>query len=418
MKVTFCIYDKPDAVGGPTSWVQRLLPSLRDREIDVRCLFLMHWGESGPALEFLRSQDFPCEVVRAHDRTVDRVEWIVDRICSNQPDIFVPNHVVAGYYATPYLARAGIPTVGILHSDDPYYWAIQDEFVFGASEYRVSALVCVSKEIEQQVLARNPQPTSVRRIPYGVPIPALSAERNEGPFRIGYVGRLTQEQKRIGDVTLALCRATEEIPNVEAVIYGDGPDKELVESILAARPKAKVVSAGAVSANVIQNELRECHAVVLLSDYEGLPISLLEAMACGCVPICRRTRSGIGELIEHEVTGLLVSDNVDSFVAAVRRLHEDRALLAALSANARELIVNDFSTDRSADQWASMLGELQRERRGSVKRPRAIALPSFNPALESADMRNAEPSLVIQSLRRARMIAGRWRRPLGLNRAE
>jgi glycosyltransferase involved in cell wall biosynthesis len=377
----------------------------------------MHWGESGPALDFLLSQGFPCEVVRAHDRTADRVQWILDRVRSDPPNVFVPNLVVAGYYAGRQIKRAGIPTVGILHSDDPFYRAIQDEFVFGQAEYRLSALVCVSKELEQQVSARHPQSTSVRRIPYGVATPALPVRRNDARLRIAYVGRLVEEQKRISHVALALCRATEEIENIEAVIYGDGPDRALVENILAARPTANVKLAGAVSSNEIPNELSNCHAVTLLSDYEGLPISLLEAMACGCVPICKSTRSGIGELVQQDVTGLVVSDE-KSFVSAVRRLHEDRALMSALSANARELIAKNFSTEHCADEWASMLRQLQPDRHAEIKRPRTIVLPPFNPALESAEMRESGPSLVVQSLKRARMIAGRWRRQLGFYRAQ
>ncbi|WP_371821102.1 glycosyltransferase [Chloracidobacterium sp. D] len=44
---------------------------------------------------------------------------------------------------------------------------------------------------------------------------------------------------------------------------------------------------------------------VLLSDYEGLPIALMEAMATGLVPICTAMRSGIGQLVVDGVTGCM-----------------------------------------------------------------------------------------------------------------
>ena len=99
MKVTFCVYDKPDNVGGPVTWVQRLLPALRERGIESRCLFLLHWGDTGPALRALRAQGFDCQAILAPDHTEDRVRWILDRVRADPPDVFVPNLVIAGYFA-------------------------------------------------------------------------------------------------------------------------------------------------------------------------------------------------------------------------------------------------------------------------------------------------------------------------------
>ena len=39
---------------------------------------------------------------------------------------------------------------------------------------------------------------------------------------------------------------------------------------------------------------------------------MLEGMACGCVPVCLAMRSGIPELVQHSVSGLIVGDREDS----------------------------------------------------------------------------------------------------------
>jgi colanic acid/amylovoran biosynthesis glycosyltransferase len=64
---------------------------------------------------------------------------------------------------------------------------------------------------------------------------------------------------------------------------------------------------------------------VLLSDYEGLPVSVLEAMASGVVPICLDTRSGTQEAIQHGVNGLIVKDRADDFFTSVEALQGDPA---------------------------------------------------------------------------------------------
>jgi len=233
IQVTFCAYDKPDSVGGPLTWMSQLLPSLREHGIESRCLFLTHWGDTGPYLEKLRADGVPCQQIDCHDHTKNRVSWILSQLQKDPPDIFVPNLVVAGYFASRWVRDACIPTVGILHSDDDFYRGIQDEFVFGRKPYRVSALACVSSELEKQVIERRPKSTSVHRIPYGVDVPSYKVDRLPGRLRLAYVGRLAEEQKRISDLTLALCRITQQLPNTEAVLYGDGPDLCNVENILA-----------------------------------------------------------------------------------------------------------------------------------------------------------------------------------------
>src|SRR5262249_8457385 len=143
-------------------------------------------------------------------------------------------------------------------------------------------------------------------IAYGVPIPTKLVEAPTSVFRLIYIGRLIQEQKRVIDVVTSLCAATQHISNLEAWIVGDGPERHAVEHIIRAKGNGRVRLLGWVENANIYNVLAQCHGLVLLSDYEGLPISVLEAMAVGVVPICLDMRSGIREAVEHEVNGLIV----------------------------------------------------------------------------------------------------------------
>jgi glycosyltransferase involved in cell wall biosynthesis len=415
LKVTFVAYDKPDNVGGPPAWLQRLLPALRGNGIEARCLFLLHWGETGPSVEFLRAQGFDCPAILAPATTEERVRWILTRLRENPPDVFVPNLVVAAYLAARWVRQAGIPTVGILHSDDAFYRGLQDQFVFGRKLDQLSAVVCVSQELERQVQARKPAVTRVARIGYGVPVPETTVRHQPAGLRLAYVGRLAEEQKRISEVTRALCRITREIVGTEAVIYGDGPERESVERILASEGAGLPVRlAGLIDSNRIQEHLLACDVIVLLSDYEGLPIALMEAMACGCVPVCLRMRSGIPELVDDGVTGLLVDDRGDDFVAAIRRLRDDHALWEKLSQAARARIKERQSIAASAGEWIELLGEIdcQSPSPHLIKLPRYLRLPAVHPALASADVRRVGPPLSVRFYRRTRMLAGHFKRRL------
>jgi glycosyltransferase involved in cell wall biosynthesis len=343
------------------------------------------------------------------------VRWILDELRESPPDVFVPNLIPAGFFAGRWVRAAGIPTVGILHSDDDYYRAIQDEFIFGAEKNRISAVVCVSRELEHQVRDRKPVHTIVRRIPYGVPLAAWRDEPGSNGLKIAYVGRLSDEQKRITDVTRALCRATAVVPGAQAIILGDGPDRGAVERIIEdAGPQSSVRLVGAVPGHAVQEELRSCDVITLLSDYEGLPIALLEGMASGCVPVTCRMRSGIPELVEHAVTGLIVEDRSHGFVSAIRRLNDDPALLKRLRSAARVRIEREFSQDASTESWASLFRELAPTHRVSHSfiPPKRFSLPRRNGNLESQSARDSGPSLPELLYRRGRMFAGRLRRRL------
>jgi colanic acid/amylovoran biosynthesis glycosyltransferase len=299
----------------------------------------------------------------------------------------------------------------VLHSDDAFYRGLLSEFVFGADTYQLSALVCVSKFLEQAVLSQRPDRVLVRRIPYGAPLPQRVARKPNGKLRVAYVGRLVEQQKHISEVTRALCRAISQVVNTEGVIYGEGPARPAIEQILREQAEGLPVHMGGrVDSDQIQDRLLECHALALLSDYEGLPISVMEAMACGVVPICLRMRSGVPELIEDGVTGLLVRDREGDFVAAVRRLREEPGLWERLSRAARAKIEADYSDEACAALWESFLRELHSTTRPNraLRIPHRVTLPSIHPALAREDHRR--PPLYRLFLQRSRRAAGRIKR--------
>ncbi len=414
MTIDLCGYDKPEVAGGPVVWLQRFPLAMRARGFDIRIrLISWHDPKDGVAFQSLQERGFDVLGKESEDRCGD-VQWLLAQTSKSPADAFIGNLVVAGLYAGKHLRRQGIPTIGILHSDDTFYRGIQDEFVFGRKDLQLSSVVCVSRELEDQVRRRNPIATEVWRIPYGVPIPDTCVEPTPSRFRIAYVGRLAEEQKRISETTRALIRVCRAIPDAEAVIYGDGPDRGSVEAILATEGQNVAVRmAGNIPNSQIQEELLQFDVITLLSDYEGLPIALMEAMACGCVPVCLAMRSGIPELVQDGVTGVIIADRDASFLNAMTRLRADLEWRHKLSLNARSKIIEEYSDQLAGDQWAVRLKSIYKPgQRRKIFVPRKITLPPRNPAIESESHRMAPPSAIVRFLRRSRMLAGRLRRRL------
>ncbi|MFT6841265.1 MAG: colanic acid/amylovoran biosynthesis glycosyltransferase [Psychroserpens sp.] len=414
MKVTFCAYDKPDSIGGPITWLQHLLPDLKKRGLDVRCLILFHAGETGPLYEHLTSEGVPCQTSSFKTYTEDNIRWILERLKEDLPHIFVPNLVVAAYYAAKWAKKAGIYTVGVSHSDDSFYHAIQKEFIDGSKDFRLSGMVCVSSELEKQLNAsRFEDELLIERIPYGVKVPSEKAQREDDNLKVVYVGRFAEEQKRISEVAKSFCRMTAAIPNVSAVFYGDGPNKGNLETVLKTEGKNLPVSiAGSIPSHKIQGKLLEAHVIVLLSDFEGLPISVLEAMACGVVPVCLKMKSGITEQIKHGVTGFVVNDREDDFLNAIKTLQADRSLWNTMSENAKQFIAGNFTLEQCYDKWYNYLSSFKSQKVEIVTIPKSFKLPKVHPYLARADWRKENKTIgIINNLKlklvRTRMYLGR-----------
>lgn len=106
--------------------------------------------------------------------------------------------------------------------------------------------------------------------------------------------------------------------------------------------------------------------LVSTSYSEGLPMCILESMACGC-PCVAPTVGGISEVIEHEQDGMLYNrkDGVDAAARLVRSLTSDVALQQTYSANAAKTIADKFTLDHMVDSYMRLYEEICSGRRAS-----------------------------------------------------
>lgn len=130
--------------------------------------------------------------------------------------------------------------------------------------------------------------------------------------RIIFVGRLNKE-KNLSNLIEAITET-----NLTLDIYGQGDIRTKLED-KAKKLGAKVNFMGAVPNDELPNILNRYRYFILPSFYEGMPKSLLEALACGLV--CIGTNSGgIGEIIEDGVNGYLAEGpQPQALVEAIQR---------------------------------------------------------------------------------------------------
>jgi colanic acid/amylovoran biosynthesis glycosyltransferase len=151
--------------------------------------------------------------------------------------------------------------------------------------------------------------------------------------------------------------------DVRCRLIGAGPDeKALRAQIEAAGLAESVVVAGPRTRQQIVDELWRADALVAPSvptrggRREGIPVVLMEAMSTS-LPVVASAISGIPELVEHEVSGLLVPPRDAAAIAgAVRQLAADPALRERLGRAARKRVLAEFDLEDSAAELARRFG--------------------------------------------------------------
>jgi glycosyltransferase involved in cell wall biosynthesis len=162
------------------------------------------------------------------------------------------------------------------------------------------------------------------------------------PVTLLSVGRMREPKDFI---TLVRAIAALEPGTVRLRIAGDGPDKPALEAEIARlglHPSVELLG----TRDDVDELLAAADLFVLSSDSEGLPMSVLEAMAAG-LPVVATAVGGIPELVADRETGMLVPPRDTTALAeAIRKIAGDRELRDRLGAAGRRRAQEEFSIER------------------------------------------------------------------------
>lgn len=199
---------------------------------------------------------------------------------------------------------------------------------------------------EKEVLSSRFSPKTIYALPNCVELgAAVDKTEKSSALTIGYLGRIT-EAKGMKEL-LAACIKLQSTGILYKLRIAGSQDKN--ESFIEAFEKNlgnNFEYVGVVSGKAKIDFLHSIDVFVLPSYFEGLPLSLLESMSYGAVPVVTPVGS-IPEVVKDGVNGLLIKEHdVDSIVNAIIRLHEQKELRKELSKAARATIVEQFSPVR------------------------------------------------------------------------
>lgn len=148
----------------------------------------------------------------------------------------------------------------------------------------------------------------------------------------------------------------EAIPNLKVVFVGDGELRAEAEEL--AKKLGVFGAARFLGFRKDVYEILEMGDAFILSSFrEGLPLTVLEAMACG-LPVVGSDVVGIRDVVVNGETGYLVDFDSSDLKEALQRLYSDRALREKMGKRGRERVEAEFSLDRFVEDTLGVYKEI------------------------------------------------------------
>jgi len=184
-------------------------------------------------------------------------------------------------------------------------------------------------------------------IPNGIDVPPSRADPTSKTCpRIVCVARLVPLKGH--DIMLqGFARVVRGGSDARCELIGYGPEEARLRHLVDELGLGdRVAFLGRMGQAQILERLTAADLFVLTSSYEGMPGSVLEAMACG-LPVVATDVDGTREVVEDGVTGVLVRpDDVTALTGALRRLLADPALRVRMGTAGRARVASEFSFEQ------------------------------------------------------------------------
>jgi len=261
---------------------------------------------------------------------------------------------------------AGVPVVSTEHNLLQRYhpatrlatvatWRLQDQVIAVSREVQQSIREYVGELVPTRVVLNGVAVDTFRR-----DVEAAAGVRAEWgiPDRAPVVGTVAvfRTQKRLGDWLAVARRVLDAHPDAHFLLVGDGPERGEVERVRAELGLAERVHLCGLQADV-RPYLSAMDAYLMSSQFEGLPIAMLEAMSTG-LPVVATAVGGIPEVVREGREGHLAEPgDVATLGAGLVGLLAEPRRLAAMGEAARERVGAAFGMRR----MQAALEEIYRE---------------------------------------------------------
>lgn len=223
----------------------------------------------------------------------------------------------------------------------------------------VHATVGVSYRIASDLIKKYRfEESRTLHIPNSIPIERYQIARSgaSSDIRILFLSRIENQSKGCFRVPEVLKRLQNFNVPYHCTVVGDGPDLDEMKKRCTG---LKVQFLGRVSSDEVPMVMAQHDVYLFPSIYEGFGLSLVEAMASGCVPVCSCLKGVTDQIVIDQVSGFLVDQNdIDMYTSRIQQLHENRDELNNMQCNVKRRVEEQFSVEVVSKELAEKIEEM------------------------------------------------------------
>jgi glycosyltransferase involved in cell wall biosynthesis len=336
------------------------VPELQDRGLDPYVATLRHRGRH---YEALRREGVPTQFIGMRSRMDIAGIARAYRLWRLRPDVVVTSSVDAQVIGHLIAVRAGVPHVTIEHGGRGLPRALHRRLLVRMVAPSVDRVIAVSATQLDELRQLGFRTDRIMVIPNGIPAPGPSRPRAamRAELGIGDDGVLAllvatlRREKRAEVFVEALRRARTREPRLRGAIAGGGPQLELVRTLAGATPDLVHVLG---ERSDVADLINAADIVCLTSDFEGLPVTVLEAMALSRPLVATRV-GGIPDAVAEGRTGKLVAPgDPEAFAEALIALAKAPAVRRSMGDAARTTYQERYTLEAMVERYVALLADL------------------------------------------------------------
>jgi glycosyltransferase involved in cell wall biosynthesis len=353
--------------GGTTTVYLQLAQGLRARGWKVFSvgvgskaakIYEPHFGDEGSVILAPETSDLLSQITSL-------LTWIE----KEQVDVVIPNFEVNIIAAIPHLP-VNVRYITLCHN------VVRSAYICSTIHLeRLNYAVVINERQVDELHRRWGVPEAkLRLIPHGIDVekflPLKRSVNQADEIKLIWLGRLDDMAKGVMWLPPILKKMAKRGIPFTCQLVGSGPDLARLQAAVSRLGMGRqILFHGQLAPTEIPHVLSQADLFLMPSRFEGMGMSLLEAMAAGCVPIATHLKGITDMIVEDGVSGFLCPmGRVWAFAEKIALLYQDRPKLMQMSAAARQRVAERFSLERMADDYDTLFTE-------------ALAKPSipFNP---------------------------------------
>jgi len=280
-----------------------------------------------------------------------RNKALVEYLKKHQISVVLAEYGTVGATITKACSMAGIPLVIHFHGVDAHRYKLLASFkeLYKQAFAYAAALVVVSGDMRNNLIALGAPEKKIKLIPYGVDTSLFKQISLSEQINFLFIGRLVDKKSPL-TVIAAFANVVDKFPDAKLRMVGDGPLLPTAQLLTKDLGLEKNISfTGVLSRQEIMNIMADSYCYVQHSvtavdgDMEGTPNTILEASAVG-LPIVSTRHAGIKEAVIDGVTGFLVNEHdKDAMASSMIEIASSRVLATKMGNAARAHMLEHYN---------------------------------------------------------------------------